>query len=295
MKDALFLELGRLDGCLQRSPARVLWGARMRLRAVAQASVAAGVPVNDVDVERWFAGSDEMPRRGEGLNDPMRLATVAHLTLAAQDAGCDGLSRACANFVRAVFDHRAVALGWAPEELVMLVPLQRSMVDTVKRHTALDLGEVAALIQRMMDNAVDQAQPLVVREPNGPAVYFVRSRSTSWLALSVLPLAAQHAGLTSNLIPNLVPPPRVFADPAKAESRLLAFLAREVAFGRAELDRLERGLVAFDALTRTTRSRIARAGEYRLTFPTITGERMAAALGTTAQGANYLLRRLAAA
>jgi hypothetical protein len=295
VENDVFLLLGRLDGRLAHSPARVIWAVRMRLRAIAHASVAAGVPVEFEDVERWIATGGDMPRRREGLNDPLRLSTVAHFTLATQEAARDDLTRSASQFCKPLFDHRAIALDTAADEIVAFTPFWRACMEMASQGGAANLGEITRLLCALTESVdTGNGRSLTVSDLFGRAFHFARSQPTIWLAAICVPLVLQCFGVTSMLLPNLVPPPRVLRDCRKGTGAFDRFLVREARVGIGELDRLERCFATPGPLGKTVRSRTDRAAAYRLAFPPITGSRLAAALGTTPQGGGYLLRQLAA-
>jgi hypothetical protein len=295
VENDVFLQLGRLDGRLAHSPARAIWAVRMRLRAIAHASVAAGVPVEVEDVARWIATGGDMPRRREGLNDPLRLSTVAHFTLATQEAARDDLTRSASQFCKPLFDHRAIALDTAADEIVTFAPFLRACVEMVSRPGAANLDEITRLLCALTESVdTGNGRSLTVSDPFGRAFHFAKSQPTIWLATICVPLVLQRFGITATLLPNLVPTPRVLRDCRKGTAALGRFLVREARVGIAELDRLERCLATPGRLGQTVRSRTDRAAEYRLAFPPITGSGLAVALGTTPQGGSYLLRQLAA-
>lgn len=75
------LTLGRLDGRLAHSPARVAWTIRSRFEGAAISACNAGVPIDANHLEAWIAGSGLPPRSGEGRNDPMSVVAIVHYFL----------------------------------------------------------------------------------------------------------------------------------------------------------------------------------------------------------------------
>ena len=74
------LLLGRLDGRLQNSPARQIWLARARVSGAATIAGIAGIPVNVDDILNWICGRTPPPRHSEGLNNPLSIAALFHLS-----------------------------------------------------------------------------------------------------------------------------------------------------------------------------------------------------------------------
>lgn len=296
MENEVFLQLGRLDGRLAQSPARTVWAARMRMRAIAAASVAAGIPVEFRNIETWLATGSDMPRRREGLNDPLRLSTIAHLTLAAQDLAADELTLRASNFMTPMFNHRAVAIAHAPEEILALMVAHRATLGVANQRglpSITIIGERMTMLREAAD--VDLSRTFSVVDPRDRAIHFAQSTPTMWLAATAVPLAFQRLGLTNILMPNLIPSLRIMQARSWSAQGFSSFLWREVKVGAAELDRLEQKMDVDRRRARTARSRLGAAATLRMAFPSITAARLAGALGTTVQGGGYLLRQLKAA
>ena len=296
VKNDAFLQLGRLDGRLANSLARAVWAVRMQLRAIAQASVAAGVPVSADDIEHWIAAGGDMPRRREGLNDPWRISTIAHFALAAQQTHRNPLAGLTHSLIDPLFDHREVALETAPHEVLELTPIWRETQRTALVGGLPNIATLADRLATLVDvTDADLGQTLTVADPFDRDIHFVPGRSASWLAAIAVPVAVNRLGLTATLMPNLVPPPRLFHVRRGSDDAMIRFWVGEAKVGSAELDRLERCLAGRGQLARTARSRVDRAALFRLAFPSITGMQLAKALGATPQGGSYLLRQLSAA
>lgn len=268
----------------------------MQLRGIASASVAARVPVDCEDIEQWVAAGRDMPRRSEGLNDPWRLSTVAHFTLMALQAHRNIVAKSAESQIDALFDHRAAALDIAPDEILALMPIWREM-QSAQPHAGLPKIQVVSdLLTDLIRKAdTDIGRTVSIVDPLGRSIHFASGRSASWLAAVAFPKVIRHIGLTKNLMPHFVPPLRLLRERRRFDDTLEKFLLQQAKIGSDELDRLERCIAAEVSIPRTVRSRLDRAAAFRLAFPSITGARLATALGTTPQGGSYLLRQLAAA
>jgi hypothetical protein len=94
-------------------------------------------------VERWTARGTDMPRRREGLNDPLRLSTIVHLTLAMHERFGDALVQSAADIIRPLLDHKAIALDIALDELLGLIPVWRMVCNAAIKTGLPDLNAVA--------------------------------------------------------------------------------------------------------------------------------------------------------
>jgi hypothetical protein len=290
--DTVFLQLGRLDGRLANSPARLAWQLNMRLRGMALAAENAGIPVELDDLRVWLSGRSMPPRHREGLNDPVAITTVAFYYIEALKAGGAAGDVAADEMLRSVFDHRQMALDWAPHELlnfkaVSLLLQQKCRVSSIK--------EIAACCTKLLAVAFEYNPPghPVALTANFPD--FVRTMPLAWLISIKLPLLLRDAGITKILMPNLVPSMRhANLSPNQVETVVMKRLATEIGFGHRELDRLEHIYLRFHSASSaaTKRSRVRAAADIVFAFPNIRRTRLAGSIGTTPQGAGLLIKQI---
>jgi hypothetical protein len=111
----------------------------------------------------------------------------------------------------------------------------------------------------------------------------------------MVPRLLQRAGITSNLIPSLVPTIR-FLDGGTTDfaAILSQCISEKVPDGNKALTAMERKVAGFDQLySRTARSRLRLAAELGLALPSLSRAKLAIAVNSTPAGAGYLLKQLA--
>ena len=121
------LELGRLDGRLAHSPARVAWTIRARFEGAAISACNAGVPIDANNLEAWFAGSGLPPRSGEGRNDPLSVVAIVHYFLESLEPDRGPHARHVRRLLGSLIDPEREAAMWANADLVHYGPLWRAM------------------------------------------------------------------------------------------------------------------------------------------------------------------------
>jgi hypothetical protein len=294
-QNALFRDLGRLEGRLHRSPSRLSWLLAMRIRGVVFSAENAGVPVNSDDVRQWFSGKQLTPRHLEGLNDPISVATVAHYYLQSlSDIHDPENTIACAK-LSAVCDHQKWAMEWSPDEYRIYEKLGKAVTKSTSK---LEIGTSVSRVANGCVKAlrlVDQLSRKISAGQSQPiALELVRSTPIAWMVAMRIPYLLVRAGIVGCSMPSLIPSLR-FTDLAsdRVERAILARMATEVSFGLKELDRLEKERALLNEHPAfTKRSRIYAAADIMQALPRIGSKPLARTLGITPQGAGYLITQM---
>jgi hypothetical protein len=287
------LLLGRLDGRLQNSPARQFWLARARVSGAATIAGIAGVPVDVDDILNWICGRTPPPRHREGLNDPLSIAALFHLSLIAQEPTTDQLAHSTLAILRTVLDDRDACETWGRDDLVRFgAAYRQAQVALRGPYPAPTLLAVAKRVQ-------EAHSALEIAPADGRTVSSIDGRQltvepvsfgTVWLLACHLPQAIVSAGLATHFIPTLVGLPRYLtgtvAEIASAIERAIGRAAHE---GLAELDRLEHRLsILPEGLNLTRRSRLPELLRLELAYPGLRVPAIARLLGISLQGAAKL-------
>ena len=291
------LALGRLDGRLTHSPARTAWSILARFEGAAIAAYNAGVPTDANAIEAWIAGSGSPPRASEGLNDPLGVAAIVHFFFASLEPGTGNRDRQLRRLLRSLFDSEAEASTWSGADLVHYGSLWRGLL-TVAEEPGLEpsLSSIAgrlAQMARLVTRAVDHSE-LIATLPDGRAITFDRDYPRAWLVLAMVPALLQHSGLSSNLLPSLVPRHKFLCSSAAEWRDLLTeCLSNQAPLAARSLERLEREMAQlYLRYRRTSRSRLMDAAELRVALPSLTRNKLAVAVNATPAGAGYLMRQL---
>lgn len=290
------LLLGRLDGRLQSSPWADIWLARARLHGAAQLAGLAGVPIDVAHLQDWICGRTAPPRASEGLNDPVSVAAVFHLAIAAGEQGRDPLARATLNVLRTVLDDRSEAEVWARSDLAYFGPAWRqARVDAQAPYPAPALQAVADRITAMLKTVVVAEQSAVdVTAIDGRTLTLEpRVRDRVWLVASHVPAMLHHAGLTLGMLPSLVllpkfPPPDV-GELTNVITRSLLVACQS---SLKDLDWIERQGPKILAMSATPRSRAPLLARLALAYPGLRPSAVARLLDVTPQGARKLVAKL---
>jgi hypothetical protein len=294
------LLLGRLDGRLQNSPAREIWLARARISGAATIARIAGVPVDVDDIMNWICGRTPPPRHSEGLNDPLSIAALFHLSLIAQEPVTDPVAHSTLAVLRTVLDDRDACETWGRDDLVRFgLAYRQAQVALREPYPAPTLLALAMRVQ-------EAHSALEIAPAGGRTVSSIDGRQltiepvsfgTVWLLACHLPQAIVSAGLATHFIPTLVGLPRYLTgtvdEIALEIERAIGRAARE---GLAELDRLEHRLATLpDGLNLTRRSRLPELLRLELAYPGLRVSAIAKLLGTSLQGAAKLASQARAA
>lgn len=292
------LLLGRLDGRLKHSPWADIWLARARLHGAAHLAGLAGVPIDVAHLQDWICGRTAPPRASEGLNDPVSVAAVFHLAIAAGEQARDPLARATLNVLRAVLDDRSEAEIWAGSDLAYFGPAWRqARIDAQAPYPALSLHAVSERIVVMLETISEAEQTSVdVTTIDGRTLTIdpcIRDRA--WLVASHVPAMLHHAGLTLGTLPSLVLLPKFPSHDVDAltEAITRSLLAASKA-GLTDLDWLERHGPKALAAPATRRSRAPLLARLALAYPGLRPPAVARLLDVTPQGARKLLAGLSA-
>lgn len=290
------LLLGRLDGRLQNSPWADIWLARARLHGAAQLASLAGVPIDVAHLQAWICGRTAPPRAAEGLNDPVSVAAVFHLAIAAGEQSRDPLARATLNVLRAVLDDRSEAEVWAGGDLAYFGPAWRqARFDAQAHYPAPSLQAVSERIVVLLETVGEAEQAAVdVTTIDGRRLTFdPRIRDRAWLVASHVPAMLHHAGLTLGTLPSLVLLPKF---PSRDVGALTEGITRSLlaacTAGLKDLDWLERHGPTVVAEPATRRSRAPLLARLALAYPGLRPPAVARLLGVTPQGARKLLAGL---
>lgn len=291
------LALGRLDGRLTHSPARIAWSIRARFEGAAIAACNAGVPTDANAIEAWVAGSGSPPRASEGINDPLGVAAIVHFFFASLDPASGVRDRQVRRLLRGLFDSEAEASTWSGPDLVHYGPLWRAL-RAIAEEPGLEpsvgsITERLAQMARLVTRAADHSE-LVATLRDGRAVMFGRDHPRAWLVLAMVPVLLQRSGLSANLLPSLVPRHKFLCSSVVEWRDLLAeCLSRQAPAAALALKRFEREMAQLkDRYRRTSRSRLTDAAELRIALPSITRNKLAIAVNATPAGAGYLMRQL---
>jgi hypothetical protein len=295
--ETALLALGRLDGRLTHSPAAQPWLIKARLEGAAIAACNAGVPVTASDFEAWISGTRNPPRAAEGLNDPLSVAAVVYyyFTTLQQTRGANDI--AVARLLRSILDYDGEAHTWAETDLIHYGPLWRALT-TLANAPGLKptISSVAARMQDMARVATkaEGRRQIAATSYDGRQFVIAQDDRRAWLVSVMVPRLLRRAGITTNLIPSLVPNIR-FLDGGATDfaARLRYCIRHNVPAGNRALTALERKITGFDlTYRRTTRSRLRMAAELGLALPSLSRAKLAIAVNSTPAGAGYLMKQL---
>jgi hypothetical protein len=296
--ETAFLALGRLDGRLTHSPAAQPWLIRARLEGTAIAACNAGVPVIASDLEAWIAGARNPPRATEGLNDPMSVAAVVYYYFSTLAPSRSANDIAVARLLRSILDYEREAQIWAGTDLIHYGPLWR-VLSTIADAPGLDptISSVSERMHEMMRLAIkaEGRRQIAATSYDGRQFVISQDDRRAWLISIMVPRLLQRAGITSNLIPSLVPTIRFHAGGVVGfADKLKECISHNVPSGNKALTAMERKIAGFDqAYRRTARSRLRMAAELGLALPSLSRQKLAIAVNSTPAGAGYLLKQLA--
>lgn len=292
-----FLALGRLDGRLTHSPAAQLWLIKSRLGGAAIAACNAGVPVTASDLEAWMSGARNPPRADEGLNDPMSVAAVVYYYFTTLEQSRAANDTAVARLLRSILDHDGEAEMWARADLIHYGPLWRALSNLADA-PGLEptILSVAARMHDMARVAIkaEGRRQIAATAFNGRQFVITQDDRRAWLVSVMVPRLLRRAGITTNLIPSLVPAIR-FLDGSGIDFavKLKECIDTQVSAGNKALTALERKVAEFDqTYRRTARSRLRIAAELGLALPSLSRQKLAIAVNSTPAGAGYLKRQL---
>ena len=286
------LLLGRLDGRLQNSPARQIWLARARVSGAATIAGIAGVPVNVDDILNWICGRTPPPRHSEGLNDPLSIAALFHLSLIAQEPTTDQLAHSTLAILRTVFDDRDACETWGRDDLVRFGSAYR------RARVALRSPYPAPTLLAVAERVKEAHSALEIAPAGGRTISSIDGRQLTiepvsfgivWLLACHLPQAIVSAGLATHFIPTLVGLPRYLTGTvAEIASGIEGAIGRAAHEGLAELDRLEHRLsILPEGLNLTRRSKLPELLRLELAYPGLRVPAIAR-LGVSLQGAAKL-------
>lgn len=295
--ETAFLALGRLDGRLSHSPAAAPWLIKARLDGATIAACNAGLPVTASDLEAWISGGRNPPRASEGLNDPMSVAAVVYYYFTTLEQSHAANDMAVARLLRSVLDHEAEAEIWAGTDLIHYGPVWRAL-STVADAPDLE-PTMSSVAERMHDMArvaikAQGRRQIAATSYDGRQFVIAQDDHRAWLVSIMVPRLLRRAGVTTNLIPSLVPGIRFLDGSVKDfASKLMECIGRQVVVGNKSLTALERKIAGFDQTNRrTARSRLRMAAELGLALPSLSRAKLAIAVKSTPAGARYLLREL---
>ncbi len=295
--ETAFLALGRLDGRLTHSPAAQPWLIKARLNGAAIAACNAGIPVTTTDLEAWMSGARNPPRAGEGLNDPMSVAAVVYYYFTTLEQSCGANDTAVARLLRSILDHEREAELWAGTDLIHYGPLWRALSNLADA-PGLEptISSVAARMHDMARVAIkaEGRRQIAATAFDGRQFVIAHDDRRAWLVSVMVPRLLRRAGVTTNLIPSLVPTLRFLDHGAQGfAAKLHECIAQSVASGNKALTAMERKIAGFDtAYRRTARSRLRMAAELGLALPSLSRQKLAIAVNSTPAGAGYLKRQL---
>ena len=294
-ENALFRDLGRLEGRLHNSPSRLSWLLATRIRGVAFSAENAGVPVDTDDVRQWFSGLRFAPRYLEGLNDPISVSTVAHFYLQSLLDIPDDENTIANAKLSAVCDLKKWALEWSPQEYRIYDKLSRAVAKSTSRlGIGTSISRVSNVCAKALTLADQLGRKISERQSQPIAPELVRSTPIAWMVSTRIPCLLVRAGIVGCAMPSLIPSLRftdLVAD--RIERAILARLATEVSFGLKELDRLEKERALLNEHPAfTKRSRIYAAADIMQALPRIRNKPLARTLGITPQGAGYLITQM---
>jgi hypothetical protein len=296
--ETAFLTLGRLDGRLTHSPAAQPWLINARLEGTAIAACNAGVPLTASDLESWISGTRNPPRAKEGLNDPVSVAAVVYyyfMTLERSHAAND---KAVARLLRSILNHKGEAEIWAGTDLIHYGPLWR-VLSRLADAPGLDptISSVAERMYEMIRVAIkaEGRRQIAATTYDGREFVISQDDPRAWLISIMVPRLLQRAGITSNLIPSLIPTIRFLDGGAMGfAAKLQECICQKVAAGNKALTVMERKIAGFDkSYRRTARSRLLMAAKLGLALPSLSRQKLAIAVNSTPAGAGYLLKQLA--
>ena len=294
------LLLGRLDGRLQRSPARQIWLARARVSGAATIAGIAGVPVDIDDIMNWICGRTPPPRHSEGLNDPLSIAALFHLSLVAQEPTDDQMAHLALAVLRTVLDDRDECETWGRDDLVRFGSAYR------QARVAMEAPYPAPTLPAVAERLQEVHSALEIAPTGGRTVSSIDGRQLTvepvsfgsvWLLACHLPQALVSASLAMHFIPTLVGLPRYLTGTA-AELALAIerAIGRAAYAGLAELDRLENRLSLLPGdLKLTRRSRLPELLHLEMAYPGLRVPAIAKLLGISPQGAAKLASQAKAA
>jgi hypothetical protein len=295
--ETAFLDLGRLDGRLTHSPAAQPWLIKARLEGTAIAACNAGVPITASDLEAWISGTRNPPRATEGLNDPMSVAAVVYYYFTTLERSHAANDKAVTRLLRSILDHEGEAEIWARMDLIHYGPLWR-VLSTLADAPGLNptISSVAERMHEMMRVAIkaEGRRQIAATSFNGREFIINQDDRRTWLIGIMVPRLLQRAGITSYLIPSLVPTLR-FLDGGVVDfaDKLKECIGHNAPVGNKVLTAMERKIAGFDqAYRRTSRSRLRMAAELGLALPSLSRKKLAIAVNSTPAGAGYLFRQL---
>ena len=294
--NAALLELGRLDGRLAHSPARNAWFIRARFEGAAISCGNAGVPTTANELEQWIAGSGRPPRTGEGLNDPLGVAAIVYFFFDAMEASASHPDQSVQRLLANLFDPRAEGELWARADVLRYGPLWRSLRKLADEPglepTLASVGARLMQMSRVIAKTQSSAQILVSLQ-GGRDIRFLRDEPKCWLLMLMVPLLVQRSGLTTSVLPSLVPKQRLLCASADEwVDVLLGCVGAQTPLASRLLDKLERTISGLQGkYRRTARSRLAQAAELGVALPSLSRKKLAIALNATPAGAGYLLRQ----
>ena len=291
------LELGRLDGRLAHSPARVAWTIRARFEGAARSACNAGVPIDANHIEAWCAGSGLPPRSGEGRNDPLSVVAIVHYFLVSLEPDRGPHARQVRRLLGSLIDPEREAAIWANADLVHYGPLWRALRRMAEEPdlepTLASIGARMAEMGRLIDRSADHTR-LVAWLPDGREIAFNHDHPKAWLAYLMVPAMLRRSGLSAHTLPSLVPRQKFLCGSAKEWTAAVAdCIAEQAPAAYRSLCRMERDVGELRTrFQRTRRSRLAEAAELRVALPSLTRNKLAIAVNVTPAGAGYLMRQL---
>lgn len=284
------LQLGRLDGRLQSSPAADLWLARSRLKGAVFLAELANVPITEESLLAWISGRSPPPRRSEGLNDPLSIAALFHFALQAEDTTGDPVAEASLRVLRTLLDDRAEAELYAAHDLAwfgsVFIDAKRTLLAPLPSPGFLPLAERLITVHSDLGFRAGAGRRVITADGRSLDVD-PRTFDTVWVLGTLLPHAYVSAGLTLRPLPSLVGLPRFLPeDPQVLAGELQRQTLEATLMGLWELDRLERALARIPLdLKVTKRSKAPLLARLQLAYPDLRVPAIARLLGISPQGA----------
>ncbi len=292
--DAIFLQLGRLDARLKNSIGLTSWQLAMRVRGIALTCRNAGLPVADDEVRDWISGLSSPPRHLVGLEDPLRVPAAAHHYLQALTLLPKSKMDESHLVLEKLFDARAQAAEWASEEAQSYDGLFETLSNAVsEREFEQAISSVADTLSALMALAKQADDEDMLEGKSFQSIKLDRP-ALAWLVSVFTPALLVRAGLTENLMPQMIPHLR-FLNISKdhIEAALTEMLETEVRKGQSMLAAVERSLSSVrDNLLTNRRSKTWDAAIITAAFPDIKRERLASAINVRPQGAGYIKSRI---
>ncbi|KPH66666.1 MULTISPECIES: hypothetical protein [unclassified Novosphingobium] len=284
------LQLGRLDGRLQSSPATDLWLARARLKGAVFLAELARVPITEDSLLAWICGRTPPPRRSEGLNDPLSIAALFHFALQAEETAGDPVAEASLRVLRTLLDDRAEAELYAAPDLAwfgsVFVDAKRALLTPLSSPGILPLAERLIAVHHELGLQAGTGRRVITADGRSLDID-PRTFDTVWVLGTLLPRAYVAAGLTLRALPSLVGLPRFLPnDPRVLADELQSRTLEAALLGLWELDQLELGLkrIPLD-LKVTKRSKAPLLARLQLAYPDLRVPAIARLLGISPQGA----------